>query len=49
MRSGVQHQRVPVRILEERHVADAGVDGLAVELDALGLELRAGGGDIGDA
>ena len=37
----VQHQRVPVRIAEEGHVADAGVEGLAVELDARALELGA--------
>ena len=47
--SAVQQQRVPVRVLEERHVADAGVDDLAVELDALGLELGARGRDVGDA
>src|SRR5205823_9353544 len=35
----VQHQRVAVGVVEERHVADAGVQDLAPELDALGLEL----------
>ncbi len=34
----VQHQGVPVRIVEDGHVAHARVEGLAVELDALGLE-----------
>ena len=40
----VEHQGVAVGILEERHVADARVEGLAVELDALRLELGARGG-----
>src|SRR3954454_8161959 len=44
----VQHQRVPVRIPEERHVAYAAVHRLGAELDARGLELRAGGGDVAD-
>ena len=35
----VQHQRVAVRVVEEGHVSDAGVEDLAAELDALGLEL----------
>ena len=34
-RSGVQHQVVAVGVGEERHVADAGVVGVAFELDAL--------------
>ena len=42
----MQHQRVPVRVLEERHVADARVERLAVEDDALRLELGTPGGDI---
>src|SRR3954453_21391006 len=37
----VQHELVAVRIGEDRHVADAGVEGVAEELDALGLERRA--------
>ena len=37
----VEHQRVAVRIREERHVADAGVEDLAVEDDALRLQLLA--------
>src|SRR5205807_6528416 len=45
----VQHQLVPVRIFEERHVADACVARLAVELDALRLELRASCGDVRNA
>ena len=39
--AAVQHQRVPVGIAEERHVADRRVEGLAVEGDALRLELAA--------
>src|SRR5690242_13769558 len=35
----VQHQLVAVGILEEGHVADAGVEDLAVELDTALLEL----------
>ena len=35
----MQHQVVAVGIREERHVADAGVEDVAGELDALGLEL----------
>jgi hypothetical protein len=45
----VEHQRVPVRIGEERHVADAGVEDLAGELDALRLERRPRLLDVGDA
>src|SRR3712207_7975184 len=36
----VQHQVVAVGIGEERHVADARVQDVAHELDALALELR---------
>jgi Bacterial low temperature requirement A protein (LtrA) len=42
----VQHELVAVGIGEERHVADPGVEGLAEELDALGLERRARRGDV---
>ena len=42
----VQHQRIPVRILEESHVADAGVDSLAVENDALRFQLGARRRDV---
>src|SRR5262249_14016227 len=35
----VERQRVPVGIREVRHVADAGVERLAVEDDTLSLEL----------
>lgn len=45
----MEHQRVSVRVLEERHVADAGVRRLAVEDDALLLELDPRGLDVGDA
>src|SRR3954470_19976066 len=41
----VEHELVAVRIGEDRHVADAGVEGVAEELDALGLEHRAHLGD----
>ena len=44
----VQHQVVAVGVGEERHVADAGVEDVAGELDALGLELGAGRGDVID-
>src|SRR4051812_9029913 len=37
----VEHERVPVRVLEERHVADAGVEDVALELEPAGLEVRA--------
>src|SRR4029453_18021138 len=37
----MEHERVPVRILEERHVANTGVADLAEELDAGFLEPRA--------
>src|SRR5829696_1413207 len=37
----VQHEVVAVGVGEDRHVADAGVEGVAEEGDALGLELRA--------
>jgi hypothetical protein len=42
----VEHEVVAVRVRKEGHVADAGVEGVTCELDALGLELGAGGGDI---
>jgi len=38
----MEHQRVPVRIGEDRHVADAGVEDVAVELHAPLLEHRPG-------
>jgi len=44
--SVVEHQVVAVGVGEQRHVADAGIERVACELDALGLELGAGGGDI---
>ena len=37
----VQHELVAVRVGEDRHVADAGIEGLAEEGHALGLELGA--------
>ena len=37
----MQHQRVPVRVLEDSHVADAAVHCFAEELDPVRLELRA--------
>src|SRR4051794_2932112 len=46
--AAVQHQRVAVGIVEERHVAHAGVEDVAVELDAAALELRARGGHVLD-
>jgi hypothetical protein len=45
----VQHQRVSVRIAEEGLVAYPGVDGLAIEFNALRLELSASGGNVRDA
>ena len=45
----MQDQDVPVRILEEPHVTDAGVDRVAEEPHAGRLELRPGRRDIGDA
>src|SRR5436853_4561202 len=45
----VQHQRVSVGVVEEGQVADARVDRLAGELDALRLEGCACSGDVGDA
>src|SRR4029077_1309160 len=42
----VEHERVAVRVDERRHVADARVDGLADELDALRLELGPCGPDV---
>src|SRR5438128_8588137 len=45
----VQHQRVPLAVREERHVTDARVASLSVELDAGLFELRARFGDVGNA
>src|SRR5262245_24944543 len=45
----VQHELVPVGIGEEGHVADTGVQEVAVELDALRLELAPRFRDVGDA
>ena len=45
----VERQRVPVRVGEVRHVADARVERLAVELHALRLEPCARGGYVVDA
>ena len=42
----VDHQAVAFRVPEERHVADTGVEGVALELDARSLELRAGFPDV---
>ena len=44
----MQHERVPLGVLEERHVADTGVADLAEELDAGLLELRALRRDVGN-
>ena len=44
----VEHQRVAVRVGEERHVADAGVEDVAGEGDALPLESGAGRRDVAD-
>src|SRR5438105_9250345 len=43
----MEHERVAVRVVEERHVTDPGVEDLALELDALRLELAARLGDVG--
>ena len=45
----VEHERVPVRVVEDRHVADAGVERLGDELDALRLERPLRRLDVGDA
>jgi hypothetical protein len=45
----MQHQRITVGVVEERHVADACVERLACELDAFALELRPRRADIWDA
>jgi hypothetical protein len=37
----MQHEVVAVGVGEERHVANAGIEGLPGELDSLGLELGA--------
>src|SRR5215510_5053276 len=47
--AAVQHEDVPVRVGEVRHVADARVERLAGEDDALRLELAPRRLDIGDA
>jgi hypothetical protein len=45
----VEHERVAVRVREVGHVADAAVDRVGGELDALRLELCARGRDVRDA
>src|SRR6201986_311045 len=45
----VEHEHVPVGVLEDAHVTDAGVERLAAELDALRLELLLRPPDIGRA
>src|SRR5215212_2245943 len=45
----VQHEVVAVRVAEERHVADARVQRLAVELHAALLQRGPCGGDVVDA
>ncbi|HEY7258294.1 MAG TPA: GNAT family N-acetyltransferase [Gaiellales bacterium] len=45
----VQHERVAVGILEDRLVADAAVDDVALELHAPALQLRSGGRHVADA
>jgi len=45
----VEHERIPVGIAEERHVADAGVEDLALERDPAALELLPRLGDVGAA
>ena len=42
----MQHQVVPVRVGEERHVADPRVQDVAGEHDALALEVRASRRDV---
>jgi hypothetical protein len=42
----VKNELVPVRVLEERLVADPGIEDVAVELDPSRRELVACGGDI---
>src|SRR5215211_9546469 len=44
--AAVQHELVALGVGEDRHVADAGVEGVAEEGHALGLELRAGRVDV---
>jgi len=44
----MQHDRVAVRVLEVRHVADAGVDRVAREGDPARFQRRARGGDVLD-
>ena len=44
----VEHQRVAVGVGEERHVADARVEGVAAKRHAARLERRARGGDVLD-
>src|SRR5215210_3057270 len=47
--AAMQHQSVAVGVVEERHMADAGVEDLALELDASALELPPGLLDARDA
>ena len=42
----VDHQAVAFRVPEERHVADTGVESVALELDAGSLELCARFADV---
>src|SRR2546423_7740727 len=45
--AAVELKGVAVRIGEAREMADTGIDRLVLELDSLGLQLRARSGDIG--
>src|SRR2546425_7274098 len=45
----MEHQQVPVGILEERHVAGARIARLPVELDTLRLERSPGGANVRNA
>src|SRR5688572_9303828 len=47
--ASVEHERVPVRVVEDCHVADAGVERLGDELDALRLQRALRRLDVGDA
>src|SRR5690348_4460721 len=47
--AAMQDQDVAVRVLEVRHMADAGIDRLAEELDALARQLGARRFDVVDA
>jgi len=44
----VEHQVVAVGVGEEGHQANAGIERVAGEADALGLELATGGRDVID-